>query len=61
MSDYKKLLDALHTIQDECISHRECFDCPFRANNGISCELVLQMPDKWPIKTSYDIRLLEDE
>ncbi|WP_302162676.1 hypothetical protein ACR2E0_000588 [Phascolarctobacterium faecium] len=60
MADYNKLLNALHTIQDECISHCECFDCPFVSKNKVSCGLILNLPYKWPIKTDYKIRLLED-
>lgn len=60
MSDYKKLLNALHAIQDECRLYHECSDCPFVSKNKVSCGLILKLPYKWPIKTSYDIRLLED-
>lgn len=60
MADYNKLLNALHTIQDECRLYHECSDCPFVSKNKVSCGLILKLPYKWPIKTSYDIRLLED-
>ena len=29
MTDYKKLSEALQTIQDECLKNRDCEKCPF--------------------------------
>lgn len=64
MTDYNKLLDALHTIQDECISQNSCEDCPFYAeknNRDTSCGLRQINPAFWRIKRNCVIRLLEDD
>lgn len=60
MSDYKKLLDALHIIQDECRLHNECDDCPFIDSNKVSCGIA-KSPHSWRIKKDRVISLLEDE
>lgn len=60
MSDYNKLLDALHTIQDECRLHIICDDCPFINRNNVTCGVALKTPCDWKIKRDYDIRLFED-
>lgn len=60
MADYKKLLNALHTIQDECRLHAICDVCPFLSKNNVTCGVALKAPCDWKIKTDYEIRLLED-
>lgn len=30
----KKLIEALHVIQDECTNHYKCSDCPMFSHNN---------------------------
>ena len=50
----KKLIEALHVIQDECLSHNECDDCPLY-NKG--CQ-VNKHPDTWTINDAPQKALL---
>lgn len=64
MADYNKLLNALHTIQDECLSQDRCEDCPFyseKNSRDTTCGLRQINPSFWKIKKNCVIRLLEDE
>ena len=60
MTDYKKLIDALHLIKDECKKHEGCIDCPFYVvKEKSACGLGYKNPAAWKIKPSDVIRLLE--
>lgn len=64
MTDYKKLVDALHTIQDECKLYVACDDCPLYGKNIISsciCGLHYKTPADWKIKQVDVIQLFEGE
>lgn len=48
------LLTALHTIQDECKNHDECYGCPFCLGIGedfkvLKCGIRFRDPVKWEI------------
>lgn len=59
----KKLIEALHVIQDECNKHLrdddilECKDCPLGMENGICCVMDLQ-PSFWKINDEVQKVLL---
>nr|DAY12416.1 MAG TPA: hypothetical protein [Caudoviricetes sp.] len=68
MTDYKKLIDALLTIQNECEKYDDCEYCPFStdipfADNTLphKCGITAKLPNHWKIKTPSVIRLLESE
>lgn len=74
MTDYKKLSEALQTIQDECLKNRDCEKCPFSmVKHGNSdewsriawanyiCAIKDETPNGWGIKSFDVIRLLESE
>lgn len=63
MTDYKKLVEALQTIKDECNSHINCYTCPM-GNTKVtnSCEVVRRTPNNWDIEAPKDIiRLIQNE
>lgn len=43
----KKLIEALHVIQDECKSHGSCNDCPLYGEEG--CKITDIEPSCWQI------------
>lgn len=73
MTDYKKLSEALQTIQDECLKNRDCEKCPFsmvkHGNSDMGayelanhiCAIKANLPSDWQIKPVGFIRLLESE
>lgn len=47
----KKLIEALHVIQDECKKHEGdscCEECPLGANK-YSCLVISRLPSTWKI------------
>lgn len=62
MTDYQKLIGALHLIKAECKKHESCIDCPFYVlKENSDCGLRYKNPATWKIKTFDVIRLLESE
>lgn len=62
MTDYKKLIDALHLIKAECKKHEGCVDCPFYVvREKSACGLRCKNPAAWKIKPFDVIRLFESE
>lgn len=57
MTDYNKLLNVLHTIQDECISQNSCEDCPFYAEKTTEIPLVDCAKQILPFGESSEIAL----
>jgi hypothetical protein len=68
MTDYKKLSEALQTIQDECLKNRDCEKCPFsmvkHGNSDMGayelanhiCAIKANLPSAWQIKPVGFIR-----
>lgn len=45
----KKLIDALHIIQEECINYINCEDCPMYSEDAKACAVTYVEPAKWII------------
>ena len=54
------ILTALHTIQDECVTHDNCFGCPFRIDIDnvcvVKCGIRMLDPADWDINDVMDWR-----
>ena len=62
MTDYKKLIVALQTIQDECRKYDcGCLKCPLYNEDSEECGIRAIPPADWNIKDIDVIRLLESE
>lgn len=68
MTDYKKLSEALQTIQNECRKYNHCEDCPFSTDIPFDdntllqrCAITAKLPNHWKIKPFDVIRLIESE
>lgn len=49
------LKEALETIQKECFSHKNCFDCPLRSEDILyNCGLRAVEPDCWEISDNKE-------
>ena len=58
-TDYKKLLDALKSIRDECAKCTFCTDCPFYLQVGsVSCGIHYGSPANWKLNSPRVIRLI---
>lgn len=59
----KKLIEALHEIQDECRNHRmecdnyDCWNCPMGMENGC-CSVTESIPNQWKINDEVQKALL---
>lgn len=59
----KKLIEALHVIQETCNKHKNennnfaCEDCPLGSENGICCVIDL-VPAHWKINDEVQKALL---
>ena len=59
MIDYEKLLDALKTIQDECVKYKFCTDCPFFVHSDDNnCGILSRNPGNWKLNKVHVIRLI---
>lgn len=46
----KKLIEALHVIQDECNKYeKECFNCPLYSEKEHFCAVAENQPHLWKI------------
>ena len=60
----KKLIEALHVIKDECLSHFDkegnlnCYKCRLSANGGAECLVSHDSPDAWKINDEVPKALL---
>lgn len=66
MTDYKKLSEALQTLQNECKKHDRCDNCPLSMAGpekwpNYICAIRNETPAGWEIKPINLIRLLESE
>lgn len=55
----RDIVTALHTIQEECNSHDDCFGCPFRldlASDFVKCGVRDLDPCNWDINDNMDWR-----
>lgn len=56
----KKLIEALHVIQDECRKYcndDRCGDCPLSSENGMLCNIA-DIPNSWKINDEVQKALL---
>lgn len=54
----KKLIEALHVIQEECNKYdKECYDCPLFSEKERCC-MVTEQPDSWKINDEVQKALL---
>lgn len=62
----RELIEALHTIQDECERHQineydsQCLECPLSSDDGI-CIITDLTPDNWKINDEVQKALLWKE
>lgn len=54
----KKLIEALHVIQDECEKQKDCVDCPLSTKEGQFCSVTDLSPDNWKINDEVQKALL---
>ena len=55
----KKLIEALHVVQDECKKHeRECDVCPLFSKTARVCAITDVEPDFWKINDEVQKALL---
>ena len=57
----KKLIEALHVIQDECRKYCNddaCDYCPLSSENGMVCSITDLIPDLWKINDEVEKALL---
>lgn len=56
----KKLIEALHVIQDECrkYAYADCVDCPLVNDSGRLCRVTDAIPDHWEINDEVQKALL---
>ena len=52
----KKLIEALHIIQDTCALNKNCADCPLSSGNA--CAVTDTDPDNWKINDEVQKALL---
>lgn len=52
----KKLIEALHVIQDECRKHIDCSDCPFYLKKSNGCGIHDTDPCNWEINDEVPCR-----
>ena len=46
----KKLIEALHVIQEDCKKHNDrCGNCPLFRENGCCCSVTNEKPYEWKI------------
>ena len=50
----KKLIEALHVIQDECKKHYECESCPMHGHGNTRCNVRNSTPNMWKIKNDRE-------
>lgn len=62
MRNYKKLVEALNSIKEECTKYGDCINCPFYSSwTKNSCGLQYKTPEQWKIKDIEFVRLLESD
>lgn len=44
----EKIIEALHTIKDECKKNTNCSKCPLGTTGG-ACKIVRNDPEDWEI------------
>lgn len=55
----KKLIEALHVIQEECNKYeKECFDCPLYCEKEQGCAVCENQPHLWKINDEIQKALL---
>jgi hypothetical protein len=58
-ANMKKLIEALHVIQDECKKYEnECFDCPLFSEKCNCCCINDAQPHMWKINDEVQKALL---
>ena len=55
----KKLIEALHVIQEECRKHEgKCYECCLGSDDGCTCRVSDTSPDSWKINDAPQKALL---